>query len=161
MSLCAVGGRPATYSGTVVVSVDSAINPGASPRSVIDKNSMPSPIKAGVTPSPGAKRDPQANAEAKADGTPYVKSGARGDENDCWVVSGHNYKSGVGGLNLDIRAAADDDAIVAAQVTIVPGFFAHALHGVHNILTLGEECIAQIAGPVYVGSHGVEDRGER
>src|ERR1700722_15806617 len=86
MSLCTVGRRPATYPWAIVVSVNSAVNPGSSPGSVIDKNSMPSPVEAGVAPSPGAKRDTQAHTEAKADGTAHVKSGARGDENDCRVI---------------------------------------------------------------------------
>src|ERR1700731_2795426 len=125
MSLCTVGGRPATRSRAIVVSVNSAVNPGSSSRGVVDKNSMPSPVEAGVTPSPGAKRETQADAEAKADGAADIKSGARGGENYYRVISGHDHEGGVDWLDLDIWAAADDDAVVAPQITIIPGFLAH------------------------------------
>jgi hypothetical protein len=36
------------------------------------------------------------------------------------------------------------------QVALVLGFLAHALDGIHQIALLGQECVAQIGGPLNV-----------
>ncbi len=65
------------------------------------------------------------------------------------------------GLNLEVSAVVDYVVVrIIGEVAVVLGLVAHALNGVHDVLALSENGVAQLAGPAWVLRHHVEDRRE-
>jgi len=46
------------------------------------------------------------------------------------------------------------------QIALVLGFFSHALHGIHHVLLLSQEGVAQIGGPLDVICKSFDDIGK-
>jgi hypothetical protein len=118
------------------------------------------PIKAAIPPAPWAKEIANGHEEAKADRAADEDPGLRRKENNRRVIVGHRNKSRMHGLNRDVRAIADDDLVIAAQISVVLGLPALSLHRIHHVLLLRLKRVAKISGPTHVVGHHLEHRRE-
>ena len=114
-------GRPRAWSKAVDfregVNVDATVDPGAPPRCSTYEDSAMVPIEAADAPSPGAEEAADADAEAEADGATDDKSGPRSKEDHRRIVVGNYDEARIHRHDADVRAAADNDLSVAAQVS--------------------------------------------
>src|SRR5271163_3173993 len=136
--------------------VHAAIHPRTSPHRVVDVYAVRSPIKAADAPAPRPEEYADGYAEAETDTAADKEARARSKENNCRIVVGHHHKTGINRQNGDVRSAADDHLLVAAQVAVLLSLVALALHRVHDVLLRRQKRITEIRGPIHIVRHGVQ-----
>ena len=145
----------------VGVNVGGAVDVGAGPVAMVDEDGVVAPAKACAKPAVASEGWTDNDGWAETDGSAGVVAGAGGVEDYGGVVDGDVVVVGVVGLDLDVAAVVYDvGVVVAGEVAVVAGLAAHALDGVHDVLALVEDGVAELASPVRVAGHGVEDGGE-
>ena len=145
----------------VGMDVGAAILVGASPGAVVDEDRVRAPAEACAEPSEAAEGDAEGDGGAEADGSADEEAAARRAEDDEGIVDGDVVEVGVEGLDFDVAALVDDvDVGVGLEVAVAQGLAAEALDGVHDVGALGEDGVAELAGPVGVAGHHVEHGGE-
>ena len=145
----------------VGVDVGGAVDVGAGPGAVVDEDGVGAPAEACTVPAVASEGGADDDGWAEADGSCYVEARAWGVEDYGWIVDGDVVVVRVVGLDLDVAAVVYDVGVgVGGEVAVVAGLAAHALDGVHDVLALIEDGVAELAGPVRVAGHGVEDGGE-
>ena len=88
---------------------------------------------------------------------PMKKPGRGAAEDDERIVDRDVVEIGVEGMDLDVAALVDDiDIGVGGEVAVAVGLAAQALDGVHHVVALDEDGVAELAGPVGVAGHHVE-----
>src|SRR5271170_2793671 len=117
---------------------------------------MLAPAETSGAPSPGSEEAADADAETKTDRAANKEAWARRGVHDERVVGWDDDKGRTHRFNFDVRSAGHDDLLIGAQVAVVTRLSAHTLDGVHDILALRQNGVAQVIGPVRVRGHFVE-----
>src|SRR5262245_24174823 len=74
------------------VNVDAAVDPGATPRTIVDDHDVAAPDEVAAAPTPRAEVGTDGDTEAEADGAADEETGTRRRVDDDGIVSGHNDK---------------------------------------------------------------------
>src|SRR6201999_781345 len=96
-------------------------SPSAIPALIIDEHAVLAPRKPVHAPSPGRKRGADGNAKAEADGPSNKKSRTRRSKYDQRIIIRHHNESRIGGQNLDVRPAVDDDLRIGSKIPVIIG----------------------------------------
>ena len=143
------------------VDVGAAVDVGAGPGAVVDEDGVATPTEACAEPAEAAEVDAERDGCAEADGSADEEAGPRGEEDYSGIVVGNVVERRIEGLDLEVSAVVDYVVVlVVGEVAVVLGLATHALDGVHYVLALGEDGVAELGGPAWVLGERVEDRGE-
>src|SRR5580765_2101756 len=82
--------RSVTMHGRVRMDVGTAIDPGASPRAIVDDHDVIAPAEVRIAPSPGAEECTDRNAEPEADHRAHHQARTRSEVNDTRIVGWHD-----------------------------------------------------------------------
>src|SRR5271170_3453857 len=114
---------------------------------------MLAPAETSGAPSPGSEEAADADAETKTDRAANKEARTRRGVHDERVVGWDDDKGRTYRFNFNVRSTGHDDLLIGAQVAVVTRLSAHALDGVHDILALRQNGVAQIVGPIQVRGH--------
>jgi hypothetical protein len=145
----------------VGVNVGSAIVEGSAPGAMVEEDGVASPTEACSVPAEVAKRRAYGDDWTEADGASDEEARARRVEDDGGAVDGDVVEGWVDGLDLDGSVVFYDVVVgVGSEIAVVFCLLAHALDCVHDVGPLAEDGVAEIANPLRITGHGVEDGGE-
>src|SRR5271169_678962 len=145
-SLC----RCVSPDSRVGMSVLRPIDPGPSPRRIVNNHDAPAPIKATDTPAPRPKEPSDRYAEAEAYRPANHEPGAWPYKYYRGVIVRHRNVTRIRWQDGDIGSAGNDDLGIATQISESFGLLAFPLYRVHHILLLGQEGVAKVGSPVQV-----------
>lgn len=145
----------------VGVNVDGAVVVGACPGAMVDEDGVATPAESGAEPTIDTEGRGDDDRRAKTDSGSDDESGTGGVEDDGGVVDRNVVVRGIDGLDLDV-SAVDDYVVVGGggEIAVVVRGLALPLDGVHDVVSLNEDSIAESAGPLLVARHHVEHGGK-
>jgi len=145
----------------VRVDVDGAVVIGAGPRAMVDEDGVAAPTEACAVPAVDSEGWADDDGWAEADSSGDDESGARCVEDYCGIVDGDVVVGGVDGLDFDGSAVVDYVVVGGGgEIAVVVGGLTLTLDCVHDVVTLNEDSVAEVAGPLWVAGHHVENRGK-
>ncbi len=145
----------------VGMDVDGAVVIGACPGAMVDEDGMASPAESGAVPTVDTEGRSDYDCRTEADSGGDDESGTRCIEDNCRAVDGDVYVSGIDRLDLDVSAVVGYVVVWGrCEIAVVVGGLTLTLDGVHDIVALNENGVAESAGPLGVAGHHVENGGE-
>src|SRR5580704_19061817 len=140
----------------VRVDVDGAVVIGAGPGAMVDEDGVAAPAEACAVPAVDSEGWTDDDRRAEADSGGDDESWARCVEDYCGIVDGDVVVGGVDGLDFDGSAVVDHVVVGGGgEIAVVVGGLTLALYGVHDVVALNENGVAERAGPLWIASHHV------
>ena len=145
----------------VRVDVDGAVVIGAGPGAMVDEDGVAAPAEARAVPTIDSEGRTDDDRWAETDSCGDDEAGGRCVEDDCGIVDGNVVVGRIDGLDF-YRSAVVDYVVVGrgGEVAVVVRGLALTLNGVHDVVSLNENGVAERAGPGGVTGHHVEDGGK-
>ena len=145
----------------VGVNIDSAVVVGACPGAMVDQDGVATPAESGTEPTVDAEGWSDDDRRAKADSGSDDESGTRCVEDDGGVVDRNVVVRGIDGLDLDVSAVVDYVVVGGGgEIAVIVRGLALTLDGVHDVVSLNEDGVAESARPLRIARHHVEHGGK-
>ncbi len=141
--------------------VDGPVVICAGPGAMVDEDGVASPAESGAEPTVDTEGWSDDDRRAEADSRSDNEAGPRRVEDNGGAIDRNVYVSGINGLNFNVATVVDDVVVgCGGEIAVVVGGLALALDGVHNVISLNEDGVAEVAGPLWVARHHIEDGGK-
>lgn len=142
--------------------IHSPIIPGASPWAIVNENCVLVPPESSAAPSPGSEGSTDGDSTAETDRTADVETGPRAREYDDRIVIWDVIEAGCYRQNLNgVRRCHDTHVLTVAQIPVAVRLLSQLLHGVHDLVTLCENCVSKRLRPTHILRHVVQHAWKR